>query len=87
MTSDKKRELLEGFRLHEKDTGSAELQVAFLTQRINDLAPHLEKAVKDHHSRRGLMKMVGRRKRLLAYLRRNHPESYQKLIEKLELRK
>ena len=87
MTSDKKRELLEGFRLHEKDTGSAEVQVAILTQRINDLAPHLEKAVKDHHSRRGLMRMVGRRKRLLAYLRRNHPESYQKLIEKLELRK
>jgi len=87
LSSAKKKEVLERHRLHQKDTGSVEVQVALLTQRINELAPHLEQAVKDHHSRRGLMKMVGQRKRLLAYLKRDRPENYKQLIEKLELRK
>lgn len=87
MTVEKKKELVQGFRQHEKDTGSAEVQVALLTQRINELTPHLEAAKKDHSSLRGLMKMVGKRKRLLAFLKREHPERYKQLIEKLELRK
>lgn len=87
LSSIKKKEVLERHRLHQKDTGSAEVQVALLTQRINELTPHLEQAVKDHHSRRGLLKMVGQRKRLLAYLKRDRPENYKQLIEKLELRK
>jgi len=87
LTTEKKKEILAGYRQHEKDSGSAEVQIALLTRQINDLTPHLEKAVKDHHSRRGLMKMVGKRKRLLAYLKREKPESYKQLIEKLDLRK
>jgi small subunit ribosomal protein S15 len=87
LTTGKKKEILAGYRQHDQDTGSAGVQIAMLTQRINDLAPHLERAVKDNHSRRGLMKMVGKRKRLLAYLKREKPESYKQLIEKLDLRK
>lgn len=87
LTLEKKKELVGSYRLHDKDTGSAEVQVALLTQRINELAPHLEAAKKDHSSRRGLMKMVGKRKRLLAYLKKVRPESYKQLIEKLDLRK
>ncbi len=87
LTVEKKRELVQGFRQHEKDTGSPEVQAALLTQRINELTPHLEAAKKDFGSLRGLMKMVGKRKRLLAYLKREHPERYKQLIEKLELRK
>lgn len=87
LTSEKKKEIVSRFSRHDKDTGSAEAQVALLTERINDLTRHLEAAVKDHHSRRGLLKMVGRRKRLLAYLKKNSPERYQKVIEVLDLRK
>jgi len=87
VTFEKKKELVGSYRLHDKDTGSAEVQVALLTQRINELTPHLEAAKKDHSSRRGLMKMVGKRKRLLAYLKRVRPEGYKQLIEKLDLRK
>lgn len=87
LTASQKKELLTGFQRHPKDSGSSEVQVSLLTARINELTGHLEKAVKDHSSRRGLLKMVGRRKRLLSYLKRNHPEGYQKLIDQLELRK
>ena len=87
LTVEKKKEILQGYRRHDQDTGSAELQVALLTERINALAPHLEAAKKDHRSRRGLMKMVGKRKRLLAYLKRERLEGYKLLIEKLDLRK
>lgn len=69
------------------DTGSPEVQVALLTARINDLAPHFKSHVKDHHSRRGLLRMVSRRRRLLEYLKRCDVERYRGLIEKLGLRK
>jgi small subunit ribosomal protein S15 len=74
-------------RLHATDTGSPEVQVALLTERINHLTEHLKVHVKDHHSRRGLLTMVGRRRRLLDYLRRNDVERYRALIAKLGLRR
>jgi small subunit ribosomal protein S15 len=74
-------------RLHERDTGSPEVQVALLTGRINHLTEHLKVHTKDHHSRRGLLMMVGRRRRLLDYLRRNDVERYRALIAKLGLRR
>ena len=74
-------------RLHERDTGSPEVQVALLTVRINHLTEHLKVHTKDHHSRRGLLMMVGRRRRLLDYLRRNDVERYRALIAKLGLRR
>jgi small subunit ribosomal protein S15 len=73
--------------LHETDTGSPEVQVALLTERINHLTEHLKVHSKDHHSRRGLLTMVGRRRRLLDYLRRNDVERYRALIAKLGLRR
>jgi small subunit ribosomal protein S15 len=74
-------------RLHETDTGSPEVQVALLTDRINHLTEHLKVHTKDHHSRRGLLMLVGRRRRLLDYLRRNDVERYRALIAKLGLRR
>jgi len=74
-------------RLHETDTGSPEVQVALLTERINHLTEHLKFHKKDHHSRRGLLMLVGRRRRLLDYLRRNDVERYRALIAKLGLRR
>ena len=74
-------------RLHESDTGSTEVQVALLTERINHLTEHLKVHKKDHHSRRGLLMLVGRRRRLLDYLRRNDVERYRALIAKLGLRR
>jgi small subunit ribosomal protein S15 len=74
-------------RLHETDTGSPEVQVALLTDRINHLTEHLKVHSKDHHSRRGLLMLVGRRRRLLDYLRRNDVERYRALIAKLGLRR
>jgi len=74
-------------RLHESDTGSPEVQVALLTERINHLTDHLKVHKKDHHSRRGLLMLVGRRRRLLDYLRRNDVGRYRALIEKLGLRR
>jgi small subunit ribosomal protein S15 len=74
-------------RLHETDTGSPEVQVALLTERINHLTEHLKVHVKDHHSRRGLLTLVGQRRRLLDYLRRNDVERYRALIAKLGLRR
>jgi small subunit ribosomal protein S15 len=75
------------FRLHEKDTGSPDVQVALLTDRINGLSEHFKVHAKDHHSRRGLLRLVSQRRRLLEYLRRTHPERYQALIERLGLRR
>lgn len=83
----KKKEIISKNKKTKNDTGSAEVQVALLTERINGLSPHFEKNVKDHHSRYGLIKMVSRRKKLLAYLKREDPEKYQKLITSLDLRK
>ena len=74
-------------RKHEKDTGSAEVQIAMLSRQIDELAKHLKKNPKDHHSRRGLLRMVGHRRRLLAYLKRKQPTTYEKLIKKLDLKK
>ena len=78
---------IQGFQMHEKDTGSADVQVAILTQRINQLTEHLKSHVKDHSSRRGLLKMVAQRRSLLDYLKDTAVERYQSVIEKLNLRK
>ena len=75
------------YRTHDTDTGSPEVQVALLTNRITYLTDHFKTNAKDHHSRRGLMKLVGRRRRLLDYLKRENPERYHKLIERLGIRK
>ena len=77
----------EEYRLHEQDTGSAEVQIALLTKRIDDLSEHFKAHEKDHHSRRGLLALVSRRRRLLNYLRRNGPDRYQALIDRLGLRR
>jgi len=87
LTKEVKSSLISQFRLHEKDTGSVEVQVAMLTRRINDLTGHLKIHKKDHHSQLGLLKMVGRRRRLLNYLKETDLEGYQALIENLKLRK
>jgi small subunit ribosomal protein S15 len=83
----KKSELVGQYRTHDSDTGSPEVQVALLTGRIDDLQSHFERHVKDHHSRRGLLMLVSQRRRLLDYLRRESPERYQSLIERLGLRR
>ncbi|MEW6306087.1 MAG: 30S ribosomal protein S15 [Verrucomicrobiota bacterium] len=82
-----KTETIKDFRLHEQDTGSADVQIALLTTRINDLTTHLQKNVKDHSSRRGLLKMVGQRRRLLDYLHDNDSARYQAITKKLKLRR
>ena len=78
--------IIEKYQLHENDRGSAPVQVALLTARINDLTDHFRKNPKDHHSRRGLLMMVGKRRRLLEYLRKTDIERYRQLIEDLGLR-
>lgn len=87
LTVSKKKEVIAGYHRHKKDTGSPEIQVALLTERINQLSKHLKGNVKDTHSRYGLIKMVGERKRLLEYLRRVNTETYHKVIARLEIRK
>ena len=82
-----KKTVIESARVHETDTGSAEVQIAILTKRINDLTDHFKANKNDHHSRRGLLKMVGQRRGLLAYLKKTDIERYRALIEKLGLRK
>jgi small subunit ribosomal protein S15 len=72
---------------HNKDTGSADVQIAMLSRQVDDLANHLKKNPKDNHSRRGLLKMVSRRRKLLAYLKKNEPKAYEKLIKKLDLKR
>ncbi len=80
-------EEVQTLRMHEKDTGSADVQVALLTQRINQLTDHLKAHVKDHASRRGLLMLVARRRKLLDYLKRTASDRYKNVIEKLNLRK
>lgn len=80
-------ELIEQYQTHEKDTGSPEVQIAILTERINHLTEHLRAHAKDHHSRRGLLVMVGQRRRLLNYLKKNQLKRYRTLIERLGLRR
>lgn len=87
MLKDEKTAIIEANRTSENDTGSPEVQIAILTKRINDLTEHLKTHQKDHHSRRGLFKMVGRRRNLLAYLQKKDIERYRAIIEKLGLRK
>ena len=82
-----KTKTIEQFRVHEKDTGSADVQIALLTERINHLTEHLQKNVKDHSSRRGLLVMVGQRRRLLDYLNSTDTRRYQSITKKLKLRK
>lgn len=86
MTQEEKAKIIEKFRLHEGDTGSPEVQIAILTHRINSLTEHLRTHKKDHHSRRGLFKMIGQRRGLLNYLEKTDIERYRALIEKLGLR-
>ena len=83
----RKPQVVEKFRTHERDTGSPEVQVALLTERINELTEHLRAHSKDHHSRRGLLKMVGKRRRILRYLERNDLERYRSLVGELGLRR
>lgn len=87
ITKEKKAEIMKEYARSEGDTGSPEVQVAVLTERINELTEHLKKNQKDHHSRRGLLKMVGQRRNLLGYLKKKDIERYRALIEKLGLRK
>lgn len=84
---EKKTEVIAANRLHETDTGSPEVQIAILTARINELNEHLKIHKKDNHSRRGLLKMVGKRRKLLVYLQKNDIERYRNIVTKLGLRK
>jgi small subunit ribosomal protein S15 len=86
ITQDRKQELISQYQIHETDTGSADLQVAMLTERINQLTGHLKQNSKDHSSRLGLLKMIGRRRNLLGYIQREDAERYQKLIARLGIR-
>ena len=87
MQKELKQEIINKYRLHENDTGSPEVQIALLTERINHLNEHLKIHKKDHHSRRGLLKMVGQRRGLLNYLQKTDVERYRAIIGKLNLRK
>lgn len=87
LTQERKNQLIEEYRTHESDTGSPEVQIAILTEKINYLNDHLRTHKKDHHSRRGLLKMVGQRRNLLAYLKDKDVARYRELITKLGLRR
>lgn len=87
LEKDQKNDLISDYQVHGTDTGSPEVQVALLTERINQLIEHLKIHIHDHHSRRGLLKLVGRRRRLLAYLSGKDKERYRTLIERLGLRR
>ena len=86
MTQEEKQAIIKEYATHEGDTGSAQVQVAVLTKRINELTEHLKVHKKDHHSRRGLLKMVGHRRNLLAYIYKNDVNEYRELIAKLGIR-
>lgn len=87
MTSEEKQAIIDQYKTHEGDTGSPEVQIAILTSRISSLTEHLKANHKDHHSRRGLLKMVGHRRNLLNYLQKVDIERYRAIVEKLGLRK
>ena len=87
ITKEKKQEIIDQYKTHEGDTGSPEVQIAVLTYRINTLNEHLKANHNDHHSRRGLLKMVGHRRNLLAYLQKNDIERYRSIVARLGLRK
>ncbi len=87
MTKEEKAEIIKKYGQNEKDSGRSEVQIALLTKRINDLTDHFDNHKKDHHSRRGLMMMVGKRRRLLDYLAQKDIERYRKIIKELNIRK
>ena len=87
MTAERKQEIINEYRRDEKDTGSSEVQIALLTERINELTEHLKVHKKDNHSRRGLLKMVGKRRNLLNYLAKKDVNRYREIVAKLGLRK
>jgi small subunit ribosomal protein S15 len=87
LTREDKAAVMKQHQKHAKDTGSTEVQIALITARIRDLTEHFKTHTTDHHSRRGLLKLVGRRRRLIEYLKSRNPEQYKKLIEELGLRK
>ena len=87
LTPEMKKEIIDRFKLHEKDTGSSDVQIALLTNRIQYLTEHFQTHKKDHHSRRGLLKLVGKRRRLLDYLKRVDIEKYRSVIKVLGIRK
>ncbi len=87
LTREKKERLIREYRMHDKDTGSPEVQIALLTERINHMTEHLKKHTKDFSSRRGLLKLVGKRRRLLDYLKDTDLDEYRKIVEELGLRK
>ena len=87
LVTGKKTEIIENYRIHTTDTGSPEVQIAILSERISYLTDHFKTHKKDHHSRRGLLKLVGRRRRLLDYLKRNDQTRYSEIIGRLGIRK
>ncbi|RGD73342.1 30S ribosomal protein S15 [Anaerofustis stercorihominis] len=87
ITKEKKQEVISKYQKHEKDTGSPEIQIAILTSRINTLNEHFKKNPKDHHSRRGLLMMVGKRRRLLDYVAKKDINKYREIVKELNLRK
>ena len=87
MTAERKQQIINEYRRDEKDTGSSEVQIALLTERINELTEHLKVHKKDNHSRRGLLKMVGKRRNLLNYLAKTDENAYKELVKRLGLRK
>lgn len=86
LTQQRKQQLISDYQVHETDTGSSDVQIAMLTERINRLSQHLRANQKDHSSRRGLLKLIGQRKRLLAYIQKENREKYQALIARLGIR-
>jgi small subunit ribosomal protein S15 len=87
LATERKRDVIQKHKMHDKDTGSPEVQIALLTERVNYLTDHFKKHAKDHHSRQGLLKIVNQRRRLLNYIKRIDPPRYRKLIEELGIRK
>ncbi len=87
LTKDQKKDIIDKYRLHDHDSGSPEVQIALLTERIRYLTDHFQVHKKDHHSRRGLLKLVGQRRRLLDYLKANQIERYRTIVKELGLRK
>ncbi len=87
VTQDRKKNLIEQYRVHDGDTGSPEVQIALLSERINSLTEHFKSHAKDHHSRRGLLMLIGKRRSLLEYLRKKDAERYRAIIEKLGIRR
>lgn len=87
LTITKKKKIISSYQAHKKDTGSSEVQIALLTEKVKELTKHLKTHKKDFHSRQGLFKIVGNRRRLLNYLKKSHPRKYSALIKQLKIRK